>query len=371
MSQSPKGPSSVSELTPEWLIETVAGALGVPADPATNRSDVTLMSLGEGMGETGSLMRAEFRGYEGLPSSVIVKLPSSDRKRREQAMSIRLYEREARFYRELSPGLGASVPDCYFADYDEGGVCLILEDLPRHRPGDEVRGAEPGEAALVLEAIAPVHARYWGKTDAPELAWVPRHDGPLAPLRRESLERGWTVMAETFHEQLPAVVHELRSTYLEAFPRLQHLMASEPATLVHGDLRLDNVLFGEPGPDEVVLLDWQGLLVGRAMQDVAYLVSHCMETEDRREHEGWLLRRYTDALAGSGVAYAPEDLERHYRQAMLFIFSYVVGITGSMQNSNPRAMARKRKLVVRACEAMDDWCGWDLLKELGKDGSAR
>ncbi|MEA3055453.1 MAG: hypothetical protein QOD30_885, partial [Actinomycetota bacterium] len=46
-----------------------------------------------------------------------------------------------------------------------------------------------------------------------------------------------------------------------------------PLTLLHGDLRADNLFF-TPGPDrEVVALDWQIAVTGRAAYDVGYLLA--------------------------------------------------------------------------------------------------
>ena len=43
--------------------------------------------------------------------------------------------------------------------------------------------------------------------------------------------------------------------------------------LVHGDYRLDNMLFGEPGADRpLTVVDWQTVTWGPAMTDVAYFL---------------------------------------------------------------------------------------------------
>ena len=74
-------------------------------------------------------------------------------------------------------------------------------------------------------------------------------------------------------------------------------LASEAAPqrlhgLVHGDYRLDNMLFGEPGADRpLTVVDWQTVTWGPAMTDVAYFLGCALPDELRRDH-------YDGAAAG-------------------------------------------------------------------------
>lgn len=52
-------------------------------------------------------------------------------------------------------------------------------------------------------------------------------------------------------------------------------------TLVHGDYRLDNMIFAQSGPQIVALLDWELATLGHPMADLAY---QCMQL--RLPHEG-------------------------------------------------------------------------------------
>ena len=53
--------------------------------------------------------------------------------------------------------------------------------------------------------------------------------------------------------------------------------------LVHGDYRLDNLMFPERG-DGVVALDWQTLAIGPPGRDLAYFLATSVLVDDRREH---------------------------------------------------------------------------------------
>ena len=54
--------------------------------------------------------------------------------------------------------------------------------------------------------------------------------------------------------------------------------------LVHGDYRLDNMLFGEPGADRpLTVVDWQTVTWGPAMTDVAYFLGCALPSGLRRD----------------------------------------------------------------------------------------
>jgi aminoglycoside phosphotransferase (APT) family kinase protein len=69
--------------------------------------------------------------------------------------------------------------------------------------------------------------------------------------------------------------------------------------LIHGDYRLDNLLFRPEGA--TVLLDWQALAWGRAGWEVAYFITTALEPHHKKEEE-LMLKQYHKVLVESGVA---------------------------------------------------------------------
>jgi aminoglycoside phosphotransferase (APT) family kinase protein len=73
-------------------------------------------------------------------------------------------------------------------------------------------------------------------------------------------------------------------------------------TIVHGDYRLDNLLFGgRDGAVPVAVVDWQTVATGPAMSDVAYFIGAGLLPGDRRAHEEALVRDHLDRLRAAGV----------------------------------------------------------------------
>ena len=61
-----------------------------------------------------------------------------------------------------------------------------------------------------------------------------------------------------------------------------HLPAHEPAsTIVHGDYRLGNVMYGPTAPARLVaIFDWEMATIGDPLADVGYMISHWRQPED-------------------------------------------------------------------------------------------
>ena len=100
-----------------------------------------------------------------------------------------------------------------------------------------------------------------------------------------------------------------------------------PLGLVHGDYRLDNMLFGAPGaPRPFAAVDWQTVGWGQVMTDASYFLGGSLTLEDRRAHEQELLREYHDALQDHGVrGFGWEECwEGYRRQAFLGVLMTVV-----------------------------------------------
>ena len=94
------------------------------------------------------------------------------------------------------------------------------------------------------------------------------------------------------------------------------LARSGPFAVVHGDYRLDNLMFSPTG--RVTALDWQTVTVAPAARDAAYFLGTCLEPELRRAHERELFDGYLDALAAHGVeGYGGDDAFDDYRLGQL------------------------------------------------------
>ncbi len=130
------------------------------------------------------------------------------------------------------------------------------------------------------------------------------------------------------------------------------LARSERFALVHGDYRLDNLMFGDDG--HVWAVDWQTLSLALPARDLAYVVGTSLSVEDRRAGERDLVAAYHRALVGHGVsAYDEAACWDDYRFAMVqgplvAVFGYAYGTRTERGDRMFAAMAQ------RACAAIRD-----------------
>jgi hypothetical protein len=88
--------------------------------------------------------------------------------------------------------------------------------------------------------------------------------------------------------------------------------------VVHGDYRLDNLLFATDHPGQVAAVDWQTVAIAQPGRDLAYFLGTCLSADDRRRHERDLIAGYHGHLTAHGVDdYPLEQCIDDYRAGML------------------------------------------------------
>ena len=129
-----------------------------------------------------------------------------------------------------------------------------------------------------------------------------------------------------------------------------------PQTFVHGDYRLDNMLFGVDGDnDPFAVLDWQVCGVSSGLSDVAYFLSSSVDTEIRREIEQEVLAEYHDIIRSVGADdFTFEDCWSSYRQNMLGCFRTPVIAGGQFDFTNQRGRRMAEVFLQRVLTAIDD-----------------
>lgn len=292
--------SSPEALTGAWLTEVLGAQGGLGGARVV---EVTPTPVGSG--QMCDSIRLELTydrpAPEWAPASLVAKLPAADESSRAAAMSLRSYEIEVRFYQELAPTLPIRTPRVHHADIDVGSgtFVLLLEDLTPARQGDQLEGCDPRQAAAAVDELVRLHAPRWDDPALAELDWLYRDPDSRRSFLLDLLPGLWDGFRERYEDRLGAEVHEAGEAL---FDRLERYLASGtgPSTVVHGDYRLDNLLFG--GADPVAVVDWQTCGHGRALDDVAYFIGAGLLPEDRRPHEHDLVRRYHRGLVAAGVA---------------------------------------------------------------------
>lgn len=322
--------------------------------------------LGEGAGFTGQLNRLHLRyagEANGAPASIIAKSSSTDPDVLAFMKRIRLYEREVRFYAELAATAGLRTPRCYHAacNPDTGECLLLLEDLDVARPGDNVAGSPPAEVAVVLRELASFHAAWWEHPRLAGLDWIPRFDCDL-DVMQDGFRRQWPGFVQKCGAQVPARLLELGERFGRHLADVRRALASGPLTLAHNDLRLDNLLFDLPDAP-LAVIDWQLLLRGPGVTDVAYFFCWCLRVNDCAQWAD-LLHGYHEALLARGVrGYDFQDCRRDFRWGALNVVLRLVIAGGLLDFSSPRGAALARVVLARSLAVIENSRAEELLPD--------
>ncbi len=135
-----------------------------------------------------------------------------------------------------------------------------------------------------------------------------------------------------------------------------------PLGLVHGDFRLDNLLFKN---DDCVVVDWQTVQWGPAMLDAAYFLGGSLNVEDRRAHEEELVRIYYDGLLADGVSnFSWEQCWQEYRRQVFWGLAMVI-VPAMVVERTDRGDEMFMNLFKRVCQQILDLESLDLLPAPG------
>jgi len=300
-------PSPPDQATPEWLGDAIG------------RSDITSVSWEPiGTGQVGDSVRFTLTHQDGSHSTLAAKFPAEDPVSRGTAAMMGLYAKEVRFYREIAPRLDVRVPQTHAAHVsDDGGeFVLLFEDLGPARGGNQLESCGIEDACHAIRQAAAFHAPSWGDEAVLKADWLAASDELRAWIAGKYPE-AQAIWRERYSDSLEPEFMALCED-VAACAEVFSSRDGEPQCLVHGDFRLDNMLFDiKGGAEPIAVLDWQTVTTGKAMTDIGYFLGCGIGDALRRAHEDELLGLYMDEMAARGVALDREAMWRDYRVGAL------------------------------------------------------
>lgn len=331
---------SAAEITSEWLQEALGQQVsGFEVAPV-------------GTGQMGSCFRIHLRGSDQLPDSALLKLPSNDVGTR--AMVAGAYRTEVRFYTELLSTVAIRTPRCLATTEvtDDGRFAMLLEDMAPAEQGDQIAGCTRDQALAAAVNLAGLHGPRWCDPTLLEVEGLTLNGPDDAALLTEVYGPATRAFLDQLGDAISADTREILLGCVEVSTAWS-LAHADRFGLVHGDYRLDNLLFAADS-EAVWAIDWQTLSLGLPARDLAYLLGTGLSIEDRRIHERELVADYHEALLGHGVTgYSLETCWEDYRFALLQ--GPLVSVFGCAYGArSERGDAMFATMVARSCAAMRD-----------------
>ncbi|WIM89113.1 phosphotransferase [Candidatus Mycobacterium wuenschmannii] len=311
-----------ADLTAAWLSEAIGA--GTVADFSTERIGTGQMSECYRV----QLTYADASSAADRPDSVVLKVAATDPMSRQTGMTLELYEREVSFYRDIAPRLHGPVAPCYHNAFDasSGIFDVLLGDANPALVGDEIRGATTAQARTAVTELGRLQGPLLGDTTLADAAWLNRD----APINQGLITALFAGFVDRYGDQISPQHRTVCERLVGGFDAYLAEEATDERMhgLIHGDYRLDNMLFGADGAERpLTVVDWQTVTWGPAMTDLAYFLGCALPIEDRRAHYDDLLDGYHRAL-GPGAPISLADVRDGVRRQSFF--GVMMAIVSSM-----------------------------------------
>jgi Ser/Thr protein kinase RdoA (MazF antagonist) len=327
-----------SELDPGRIAGSIARLPGWPLGPIEIERTIR---IGAEHGLSGAVYRVAASTATLEPVTFIVK--------EDSAAGI---ERALAFHSNMGERLVGWIPTCYGGDVDvaSGTGTLYLEDVRPARQGDVLEDPGDDAARAAIRTIARVHAVSWRTRAADHAPTLPRWQAEAWEDKRwrDRLSRARARFRNVLTDALERRLLDLPREVAAAVPTL----AAGPASWIHGDAHLDNVLWRPNG--RAVLLDWAGATIGPPAADVArFLVEGPPGVSADHLRRAALIEAYQQQLRRSGVPDAAvTGVPGFVELALLPLVQGIVGWAGRPEDHplQPRA-ARLRENALRSVVA--------------------
>lgn len=318
-------PLVVEDITSDWLTRALAFK-----SPDVKVLDSRILNVHPG---TSTKIRVSVTynpaGAEaGLPTRFIVKGGFEKHSPPMAAM----YEREARFYREVAPFIPMNVPECYYAgsDPESHQSIVIMEDLDLKNAVmcHALAAHDFSQASRRMDAMAKYHAHTWNSAEfAPggRFDWViARFEGFGRTHNARYLKPDvWQRMLATPRGAAVSNVFHDFDWMIGAMEKLGEFHRNSPCqSILHGDAHPGNMYIerdGTPGffDNQVIRGPWH--------YDVAKYLVCTLDIADRRNWDRALVAYYLERLRHYGVE-PPEfdDAWEAYRHEIVYSLAMFV-----------------------------------------------
>ena len=216
---------------------------------------------------TGFLSQTFRVTQRGDPCKYILKVGSDHPVSQKFSRHIRSFQREVLAYQILQPLGGKYVPRCLASASvpDGSDGFLLLQEINPCRTGDQIQGLSFRELSSAAKSIGAVHARFWNSNQLRKIKALPLHHYNRAH------EAG--KHAQTFLRHCRSLLTKKDAKRIQHFlPTIAQALQrakKRSITLVHGDLRADNLLLVR---SKALIVDWQIAARGLGAFDLARVI---------------------------------------------------------------------------------------------------
>lgn len=330
---------------------------------------VSITSIAEEPVGTGQMsesrrLRLTYSGPTDLPATMIAKFESASELSRQASQLTRTYEIETAFYQSLITRVDVRAPRCFVCHYDRARdeFLLLLEDLAPCYQGDQIAGCSREEATVAVQELAKLHGPVWNAHDLESWEWLNRN----TPEKRLEfcglIKMLYPGFVERYGDRIDDVTRVIGDEFI-ANAEPYFTFVPPHFTVVHGDYRLDNILFMQcPDGLQAGVVDFQTLSLGCGVSDLSYFIGAGLLPYDRRQYEDHLVRTYVNELANYNITLNFDEAWTLYRRYALSGFVMAV-IASMLVKQTERGDAMFLAMAKRHAQQVSDLEALSLLKD--------
>jgi len=283
------------------------GWIGEALGTTVNSLDAKLLGEARGFQSTTWRLQLTCDPPDAGPSSVILKSETANEDFNTLSRLNNAFVREVGVYTHCTPRLKNHQPSVYATNSSEP-FWLLMEDLTHLRSGDGVIGLSYQETLATIQRMAAIHAEFWMDPSLEQYNWLPDHGFWFSDPKVEIIDDFFATYGVRFGDD----VCRLYRAVLEQTSAIDQALDARPWTLVHGDLRADNLLFGDSSDDpSSLIIDWSWASRSLAAIDIGFLVGGSTPQAQRLGRHDELLIAWHQELVNRGVRDYPLSEARH------------------------------------------------------------
>lgn len=340
-----KNPLHPDEITPEWMTYALREG-GTLENSSVISIDKTIIGVAKGFLSSVVRVKIDYdHKEEGIPESVVVKLEPEEGGFKDFGDEMNAFEREIRFYREVAGKVPIRLPKLYYAVDEPPAYSIVMEDLSHYVAGDQLAGMHSAQVMKTVEEIARLQARYWNNEELEKLDWMPEFNG----VSEDYVEK-WPSFVKHYGFCLDDRAVELGNKIRRHIDWKKEEIQRRPKTIVHFDLREDNLMFppaGEEGP--ILILDWQVTIRSIGALDVFRIMGGSEIPVERKGHQFEILKKWHDTLLEEGVSnYSWDEAVADFRLGAISYLCIPVHFHTAALEAVGRAQELIRAIVTRS-----------------------
>lgn len=254
----------------------------------------------------------------GDPQKYILKVGTEILQRRKWAKELHVFDRELAAYQLLAPLKGKYSPRLFAgisANQGSDGL-LLLEEICNARNFDQLRGLPWTQLISAIRTIAHIHAYFWNSPTLNKSKGLPRHDYMRAHEVKQSLPAflRWAKLSPRDRALFIKLISQV--------PAILARFKKRPITLVHGDLRSDNVFYEQTS---VRFIDWGLSSIGNPTFDLArFACGSARKPLNLLQHVDLFTVWHRELLRRGVTNYPSHEAWQDYRDAVLLTLTIPV-----------------------------------------------